>query len=413
MKRFQLRSFAGFILFFCLCTSGFSQNVWRFAVLGDTHVGSSDTLAEMIPYLLNDSIDCILFPGDIAEGGLAASGIKLTSQLNRWKEILAPIYAEGIEVYAIRGNHENDAHNNISAWNNFFSGVNSFPANGPDGETNLTYSFNHKNALFIALDNYINIHTLNQSWLNNQLSQNTIPNVFVFGHEPAFKVFHTDCLDDSTTQRNIFWQSLSKYGVKVYFCGHDHFVDAARVDDGDGNPENDVIQYIVGTGGGWLMPQYSNYNGINSHYYPKRIFHDTEHGYALVEVNGDGPEDCEITITWKKRHFNPATSAIEYIPTSNVIKYSNCDGISSNTMQTAEYPVISPNPCIDFCKVSLIKEYKDIKIDIYDKLGNYIKEFRFTYSNSGSLDLTNFPQGIFIMKITLDGIPSLLKFMKI
>ncbi|WP_372772229.1 hypothetical protein [Mangrovibacterium sp.] len=53
--------------------AGFCQT-WRFAVVGDTHVGSSDTIAEMIPYLLADNIECLLIPGDLVEGVLSASG---------------------------------------------------------------------------------------------------------------------------------------------------------------------------------------------------------------------------------------------------------------------------------------------------------------------------------------------------
>lgn len=30
---------------------------------------------------------------------------------------------------------------------------------------------------------------------------------FVFGHEPAFKAFHTDCLDDYVIERDTFWNN--------------------------------------------------------------------------------------------------------------------------------------------------------------------------------------------------------------
>jgi hypothetical protein len=35
----------------------------------------------------------------------------------------------------------------------------------------------------------------------------------------------------------------------VYLSGHDHFRELARIDDGDGNQDNDLYQYIDGTGG--------------------------------------------------------------------------------------------------------------------------------------------------------------------
>lgn len=399
-------------LFFIINTNSFSQNSWRFAVISDTHVGSSDTLSEMIPFLLNDSIDCLLFPGDIVEGGLACSGTQLTSQLSQWKNILAPIYAQGIGVYPIRGNHESDAHNNLIAWNSFFSNENLLPANGPSVENNLTYSFTNKNALFIGLDNYVNIHTVNQTWLNQQLSLNDKPNVFVFGHEPAFKVFHNDCLDDSTSKRGIFWQSLSQYGVKVYFCGHDHFVDVSKIDDGDGNSDNDIYQYLVGTGGGWLMSQYSNYNGINSTYTPNRIFHNTEHGYALVEINGDGGNDCLITITWKERVWNQTTSNIEYNASSNIIQYSSCETNELNEILRSELDVSFQNPVTDICNIQLNKEYKQIHINIYNSFGSHIKEFNISNSKSANINLIDIPKGFYFMSLIVDGKSIIRKFVK-
>jgi len=265
----------------------FSQSKWRFAVIGDTHIGSSDTVSEMIPYMLSDSLDFIVVVGDLTEGGLGTSAIELLSELEHWKTIYSPIYNAGIPVYGIRGNHENDANNNINIWNNAFSGNYEFPQNGPTGETNLTYSFTHKNAKMILLDDYKNIHKVNQPWLDQELNSNTSRHLFVFGHEAAFKVFHADCLDDSVSARNTFWNSMKSADVKVYFCGHDHFLDAALVNDGDGNMQNDIYQYVVGTGGGWLMTQYSNYNGDNGSFMPNRVFHEMEYGYSIVEINGD------------------------------------------------------------------------------------------------------------------------------
>ena len=64
-----------FFLFFLLLiyvnnNKVFSQTSWRFAVVGDTHVGSSDTIAEMIPSMLSDNLDFVVVVGDLVEGGL-------------------------------------------------------------------------------------------------------------------------------------------------------------------------------------------------------------------------------------------------------------------------------------------------------------------------------------------------------
>ena len=96
-----------------------------------------------------------------------------------------------------------------------------------------------------ALDEYAGIahqrvHYVNQAWLESQLEGNVKPHVFAFGHEPAFRALHYDCLDMHPDRRDAFWNSLKAAGSRAYFCGHDHFYDHARVDDGDGNPNNAV-----------------------------------------------------------------------------------------------------------------------------------------------------------------------------
>ncbi|BDX38076.1 hypothetical protein CYCD_14310 [Tenuifilaceae bacterium CYCD] len=374
-----------------LSNSILGQNKWRFAVVGDTHVGSSDTIAEMVPYLLADSVDLVLLPGDIVEAGKACSGDQLLAQLTAWKELMQPLYDEGIGVYSIRGNHEADAHDNLNVWNSFFSGSNALPQNGPSAEQNLTYSFINKNALFIMLDNYVNIHTVNQEWLNLQFEENNQPNVFVLGHEQAFKVFHSDCLDDSVLQRNTFWQSLIDNRVKVYFCGHDHFFDVARIGNGDGNEDNDVYQYNIGTGGGWLMSQFSNYNGNNTPFSPSRLHHETEHGYALVEVSDDSASGSDVTITWKMRVWNSTTSSYQYTATSSLIQYSTSAPTSVNETSIEGFDIY-PNPASSYITIAGFSG----NVRIYNMLGRLM--WNGLIQESKTLDVSQFQAGIYIVQ---------------
>lgn len=124
------------VLFFVVFSYSEAQSSWRFIVLGDTHVGSSDTVAEMIPFMLEDSVDFVAVVGDLVEGGLGTPGTQLLQELETWKSIFSPLYNSGIPVYGLRGNHENDANNDINIWNTAFSGNFSFPQNGPIGEEN-------------------------------------------------------------------------------------------------------------------------------------------------------------------------------------------------------------------------------------------------------------------------------------
>jgi hypothetical protein len=208
---------------------------------------------------------------------------------------MQPVYDAGIGVYVVRGNHDVGEPAGVTAWNKVFKGEFSLPDNGPAGEKNLTYSVTHKNALIISLDQYIKHRRVNQAWLDTQFAANTRLHIFVLGHEPAFKALHEDCLDDYPAERDVFWGSIEKAGGRTYFCGHDHFYNHARVDN-DGDPSNDIHQYIVGTAGAPLYDWLGNYDGDNSNYTVENIYHAKEYGYCLVEIDG-----LDVTLSWMER----------------------------------------------------------------------------------------------------------------
>jgi hypothetical protein len=170
------------------------------------------------------------------------------------------------------------------------------PANGPPGETNLTYSFTHKNAFIAGLDEYVNDYQLNQPWLDTQLAHNINPHVFVFGHLPAFQSMPRECLDEYPDKRDAFWQSLQNAGARTYLCSHDHYYDHARIDDGDGNPDNDIHQYIIGTAGAPLYTYPVAYEGANSLMTPINIARAKQYGYVIVDI-----DNLDVTMTCMTR----------------------------------------------------------------------------------------------------------------
>lgn len=297
---------------------------WRFVLVGDTHVRTTgdSAFSGMVPSILQEAPALVLVPGDIVEAGKACSQAQLRAQLEAFQVVTQPLRAQGIGVYPVRGNHEADAQDSVLAWRQVFSGDAALPDNGPEGEADLTYSFEYANALFVGLDDYVTIHQVNQSWLDVQLAASAKPHVFVFGHEPAFKVFHTDCLDDAPAARNAFWQSLSGAGARLYLCGHDHFFDTARIDDQDGDDANDLYQVLVGTGGGPFPPAPGTYNGDNSPYVPVRAEHEVQYGYVIVQISGSGPDDRTVTVT--RKHLVQADGGGDsYAATGEVLAYTS------------------------------------------------------------------------------------------
>jgi hypothetical protein len=271
----------------------------RFIVTGDSR-GSSLTnpvnttiLSEIAQATIAESANFILFTGDLVYGSINQATLK--SQLTTWRTTMQGVYNAHIGVYPCRGNHDTGSK---AAWDNVFTGNYALPGNGPNGEETITFSFTYKNVFIVGLDQF-GSHTrrINQPWLDTQLSSNKQPHVFVFGHEPAFKVYHSDCLDDYPTERNTFWNSIAAHCGRFYFSAHDHMYNHARIADDDGNPQNDLHQYVVATAGAPFYNWAGSYDGNNGSWTPQLVYNEEQqYGYLLVEVDG-----LNVTLTWKHR----------------------------------------------------------------------------------------------------------------
>jgi hypothetical protein len=308
-----------------LVSAGAAGAQWRFVVTCDsrgTVEGINQViLAEIAAEVKDLNADFVLFPGDLVSGSGGLSPDQFEAQLTTWVRIMKPVYDANIPVYVGRGNHEVgdnwstfpipglDPNDNFATrWLNVFGSdlypKQKLPGNGPPTEQYMTYSVTHKNACVVMLDNYAGTghaldHKVNQRWLDRQLAANTRPHVFVAAHEQAFRALHVDCLDNHPAERDRLWAALRSAGARTYFCGHDHFYDHARIDDGDGNPDNDIHQYIIGTAGAVFYSFSPPYSGNNSIYTPQQWHYARRYGYVLVEV-----DDLDVTLTWIQRQTN-------------------------------------------------------------------------------------------------------------
>ena len=278
----------------------YSQNLnegkpWTFAVIGDTrsggkysNTGVNDVVTRAIAEaIVKDDCDFVLVPGDMIHGYSKDNNLSAEKQFEYWKTSMSPVYSAGIEVYTIRGNHESGSED---AYVQAFGADN--PDNGPPNEKDLTYSFTHKNVFFMGIDEYVDphIHKVNQEWVDSQLEDKSQQHIFIFGHEPAFKVNHKDCLEVYPKARDEFWNSIGDAGCQVYFCGHDHFYNRACISDNSGN---EIHQIIVGSGGAPCSHWDPSKGKENSRF--KLKFHDqVDYGYSLVTVDGD-----MVNIEWK------------------------------------------------------------------------------------------------------------------
>ncbi len=278
---------------------------WKFVAFGDClALDGSDVntniVRELATAITKENPAFVLFNGDCSLSGTEAA-------LQLWTNALSRVYEAGIPIYPTVGNHD---FADPAAFSNMVAM--SAPENGPPGEEKTTYAVTYSNALVVVLNEYAptNSYRVNQDWLDSVLSSNTQPHVFVMGHTPAFQGWHGDCLGAYPTNRDVFWNSLSNAQVRLYLCGHDHFYDHSQLDDGDGDPQNDLHQFVVGSGGAPLYPD-GGYPGINDLWTPRRFWHEAQYGYLTVEVAGE-----IVTTTWKHR-----TGTNTYAP-AEVFSYS-------------------------------------------------------------------------------------------
>ncbi len=329
---------------------------WQFVVTGDCRSGSDGSgvneviLDQVARAVSNEDIEFVLFTGDLVYGhadrknrGDEGALQRLEQELLLFRNTMEPIYSKDIPVYCVRGNHsatqrhpDHSGHpdhrpiwpENKKVWDKVMSGKYAMPNNGPEREKNVTFSAIHHNAMILGLDLYTPhldsaanpdgsypkdaCRRVNQQWLDEQLKTKA-EHVFVFTHEPAFKVQHNDCMhgdnsygSDFSDLRNQFWKSISTAGARAYFCGHDHGYAHARIDDGDGNFGNDVHQFVVGTAGAGvnIVP---NYDGYNDPYKPVEQEYAQKYGYMLVTV--DGPR-----VAFEFKALNEETGHFEATP---------------------------------------------------------------------------------------------------
>lgn len=279
-----------------------SEDAFRFVVAGDSRGSDFGTntaiLAEQAAAIAAEQPDLVIFTGDLVTDGTL-------EQLQHWVQtFMEPLLAQGIGVYPIRGNHDAD----IAAWRTVFSGVHALPDNGPAGEEDVTYSFVHKNALFVGLD-VSATYEINQAWFDKQLAAKTVPHLFVYGHCPAFSMYHVDSLALNPAERNTFWNSIGRAGGCLYFASHDHFYNHARARDIHGLW---IHQIIPGSAG---APLYSWSGTYLEAPRVQGIAYDMNYGYVVIDIEG-----YEVRSVFKERI--ETIDGVQYTEYDDVLTYT-------------------------------------------------------------------------------------------
>jgi hypothetical protein len=300
---------------------------WKFVVFadspdpaGNTTTGVSPALIPIASAIAKEKPDLALYMGDLVNGWELTEASPMagnyTGQFGNWMNYVAPIHNytdnTGIPIYVIRGNHEDGPNQTVMPLLDAYraTAAAGMPSNGPPGEDKLTYSVTHKGAKFLLNDNYIahngKKETVNQSWVNGQLTQDTRPFTFVFGHSPAYAVVNDTkendfAIDTHTTERDIFWKSLADNNVSAYVCGHAHLYVRGE--------SQGVLQIVSGNAGAHAIAfDPANIDPALTLENPKKSIakNDQRVGYLVITVH-----ESTGTFDGVEKQLNPATGLWE------------------------------------------------------------------------------------------------------
>jgi hypothetical protein len=280
-------------------------NPWTFVMLGDTRghhdttTGVSVVLAPIATKIAELNPDLVVCCGDQINGD-ATNGLTPLSyaqMFDNWKAAMQPVIASNIPIYTVRGNHENSADEGppmLDLKQAYFDALGTnMPGNGPnngpaDDQRGYTYSFTRKNVFFAVVDQYFypvsatngGYHSIDQTWLSQQLQRSYSPYKIVMAHEPVYvsHFYGTDPAGEA--DRAQFWDSLGGNGTRIYVCGHVHNLSVCVAPDDYGN---DIYQVLAGNGGAELDEVSPDPEaGMTVTYY------NTNHyGFALATVGTD------------------------------------------------------------------------------------------------------------------------------
>ena len=184
-------------------SSGDSQG-FDFVVYGDTEKRLEEH-KKLVDAILAVNPELVLNTGDLVSRG---------DSKRLWDEFWGIIgeLANEIPYYTVRGNHD-------TGRKNYYQERFAPPNNSG---TDLYYSFDHKNAHFIALDTNIPYEreSPQHDWLVKDLSSTKAQYVFVFFHHPLFSIRKRRSNNEKLI--TAFHELFVKRGVRAVFCGHDH-----------------------------------------------------------------------------------------------------------------------------------------------------------------------------------------------
>lgn len=260
---------------------------WKFVSMADSRGEIAAVNAEVFKRIIKqvnaEKPDLVIFQGDAVSGSKDTK--KLSEQMDNWLSYMKRL---NCPWYFVPGNHEIRS---ATAESILRTKIDQ-PLNGPPGHEELVFSFDHKDAHFVGLNSnhYKGSHKVQLSWLEEDLKATRKPHIFVMAHEPAYPAgpHAGSSLDAYPHERDAFWKLLERYGVRIYFCGHEHLYKRSR--------HGNVFQVINGTCG---APIYKGgVNTIPTYHYVVVDVKGPRVYCQAKDLNGKVLDSWEYSISW-------------------------------------------------------------------------------------------------------------------
>lgn len=226
----------------------------RFVVIGDTGTGTSKQLeiAQLMQhYRQLFPFEFVLMMGDNMYGSEKAADYK-----SKFENIYKPLLDQKVKFYAALGNHD-DSNQRFYEFFNM--------------EGQEYYRFKKGNASFYALNsNYMDKKQID--WLNEKLAADTAAWKIAFFHHPPYSSGGKHGSD--TKLREVVEPIFLKNGVDVVFCGHEHFYERIK-------PQQGIYYFISGSGGKLRKGDIRKGSPLTDKAY------DSDMSFMLLEIHDD------------------------------------------------------------------------------------------------------------------------------
>ncbi len=156
------------------------------------------------------------------------------------------------------------------------------------------YSFDVGAWHIISLDSNVDARVVGTQgkWLRADLKAHPGTCTLAFWHHP---IFSTDISPDTNYTVKQLWWLLYLYGADVIINGHVHYYErfAPQTSSGQSDPQRGIREFVVGTGGAFLLPKIAAKIAPNSEVIDnvtwgvlKMTLHSTSYDWEFIPVEG-------------------------------------------------------------------------------------------------------------------------------